>query len=271
MPAVVPEAGGRAFEPGLRPHHEHGPILELSHVSKRYGQVSALTDVDFSVAAGEIVALVGDNGAGKSTLVKAIAGTHRIDGGEIRVDGMPVTITSPSDATLLGIETVYQDLALCDNLDVTANLFLGRERRRRSSALLDEEGMEAQAKSIIAELAAHLPALDKPVSALSGGQRQAIAVSRAALWGSRVVLLDEPTAALGVAQTAMVYDLVRRLRDRGLAVVVISHNMADVFAVADRIVVLRLGRNAGEFDPATTRPDAVIAAITGADSIGGAA
>jgi D-xylose transport system ATP-binding protein len=265
VPAVTPETGGRAFEPGLR------PTLELSRVTKRYGQVAALTDVDFSVSAGEVVALVGDNGAGKSTLVKAIAGTHRIDGGEIRVDGHPVSIGSPKDATALGIETVYQDLALCDNLDVTANLFLGRERRRAKSALLDSEGMESQAKAIIADLAAHLPTLDKPVSALSGGQRQAIAVSRAALWGSRVVLLDEPTAALGVAQTAMVYDLVRKLRDRGLAVVVISHNMADVFAVADRIVVLRLGRNAGEFDPLTARPDQVVAAITGSDAIGGAA
>lgn len=265
MPTVNLKTGGRAVTPGLR------PTLELLNITKRYGQVAALTDVNFSVTAGEIVALVGDNGAGKSTLVKAIAGAHRIDGGEIRIDGNSVTIGSPTDSTTLGIETVYQDLALCDNLDVTANLFLGRERRRVNSALLDLEGMESQAKAIIADLAAHLPTLDKPVSALSGGQRQAIAVSRAALWGSRVVLLDEPTAALGVAQTAMVYKLVRGLRDRGLAVVVISHNMADVFAVADRIVVLRLGRNAGEFTPATTRPDEVVAAITGSNAIGGAA
>ncbi len=263
MPALSTVTGGRASAPGLR------PALELRGITKNYGHVSALSGVDFSVAAGEIVALVGDNGAGKSTLVKAMAGTHRVDGGEIVVDGEPVTISRPSDATALGIETVYQDLALCDNLDVTSNLFLGRERRRSHSAMLDGEGMEAQAAEIIAELAATLPDLDKPVSALSGGQRQAIAVSRAALWGSRVVLLDEPTAALGVAQTAMVYDLLRRLRDRGLGVVVISHNMADVFAVADRIVVLRLGRNAGEFSPATSTPDQVIAAITGADAIDG--
>jgi D-xylose transport system ATP-binding protein len=231
--------------------------------------VSALSDVDFSVDAGEVVALVGDNGAGKSTLVKAIAGVHRIDGGQMLLDGRPITLTKPADATALGIETVYQDLALCDNLDVIANLYLGRERRRKRSALLDDEGMEAQASAIIADLAAHLPALDKLVAALSGGQRQAIAVSRAALWGSKVVLLDEPTAALGVAQTAMVYDLVQKLRERGLAVVVISHNMADVFAVADRITVLRLGRNSGEFIPADATPDQVIAAITGADQIGG--
>ncbi|MEO7146729.1 MAG: ATP-binding cassette domain-containing protein [Terrimesophilobacter sp.] len=265
MPAVNPAADGLTFESG------HRPTLELLKVSKRYGQVAALTDVDFSVSAGEIVALVGDNGAGKSTLVKAIAGTHRIDGGQILIDGSVVSIGSPSDAAALGIETVYQDLALCDNLDVTANLFLGRERRRAKSVLLDKEGMERQAAAIISDLAAHLPSLNKPVSALSGGQRQAIAVSRAALWGSRVVLLDEPTAALGVAQTATVYDLVRRLRDRGLAVVIISHNMADVFAVADRITVLRLGRNAGEFHPATTMPDTVVAAITGSDVLGGAA
>ena len=267
MPAVAAKDGGRGVSPG--PH----PVLELRGVSKRYGRVQALDGVDFAVSTGEVVALVGDNGAGKSTLVKAIAGTHRIDGGQIVLDGEPVTIANPAEASNLGIETVYQDLSLCDNLDVTANLFLGRERRRRASALLDHEAMEAQAASIVAELAAHLPSLDKPVSALSGGQRQAIAVSRAALWGSRLVLLDEPTAALGVAQTAMVYDLVRKLRDRGLAVVVVSHNMADVFAVADRIVVLRLGANAGVFLPSESTPDRVVAAITGADraSAGGAA
>lgn len=243
------------------------PVLEMHGISKRYGRVAALTDVDFSVAAGEIVALVGDNGAGKSTLVKAIAGTHRIDGGQIMVDGAAVSIGSPTDATALGIETVYQDLALCDNLDVVANLYLGRELRRGVGPLLDHEAMERRAADVISELAAHLPVLTSPVSALSGGQRQAIAVSRAALWGSRVVLLDEPTAALGVAQTAMVYRLVRGLRDRGLAVVVISHNLADVFAIADRIVVLRLGRNAGEFDPRTTHPDQVVAAITGSTGL----
>ncbi|GGM44935.1 ATP-binding cassette domain-containing protein [Dactylosporangium sucinum] len=242
------------------------PTLELRGVVKRYGRVAALTEVDFTATAGEVVALVGDNGAGKSTLVKAIAGTHRIDAGRILLDGEPVTIGSPAEASALGIETVYQDLALCDNLDVTANLYLGRERRRRHSPLLDREAMQAHAAAVVADLAAHLPDLDKPVSALSGGQRQAIAVSRAALWGSRIVLLDEPTAALGVAQTAMVYDLIRRLRDRGLAVVVISHNMADVFAVADRITVLRLGRNAGEFRPGHDTTDDVVAAITGSRS-----
>ena len=259
--SLIENTGGRTFGSG------HRPTLQLTGISKRYGNVAALTDVDFSVDAGEVVALVGDNGAGKSTLVKAIAGTHRIDGGEILLDGEPVSIGSPTDASKLGIETVYQDLALCDNLDVTANLYLGRESKRGRSPFLDHERMEAHARDVIRDLAAHLPDLDKLVSALSGGQRQAIAVSRAALWGSKVVLLDEPTAALGVAQTAMVYSLVRRLRDRGLAVVVISHNMADVFAVADRISVLRLGRNAGEFVPSESRPDQVVAAITGSDSI----
>jgi D-xylose transport system ATP-binding protein len=254
-------AGGRAEQPGRL------PALELKSVSKRYGNVAALTNVSLEVYPGEVVALVGDNGAGKSTLVKAIAGAHRIDSGEILVDGSPVTMASPNDASRLGIETVYQDLALCDNLDVTSNLYLGREARRRHSPFLDHEQMEQHAGQIISELAAHLPSLDSLVSSLSGGQRQAIAVSRAALWGSKVVVLDEPTAALGVAQTAMVYDLINRLRDRGLGVVVISHNMADVFAVADAIYVLRLGRNAGEFSPAEATPESVILAITGADSI----
>lgn len=245
------------------------PVLQMRGICKRYGHVVALDDVDLDVHAGEIVALVGDNGAGKSTLVKAIAGTHRIDGGTVLVAGEPAEITSPAAATRLGIETVYQDLALCDNLDVVANLYLGREVRRGRTPFLDREEMERAAGEVIAELAAHLPRLEAPVAALSGGQRQAVAVSRAALWGSRIVLLDEPTAALGVAQTAMVYRLVRSLRDRGLGVVVISHNMADVFAVADRIVVLRLGRNAGTFVTAQTTPDQVVAAITGSSEITG--
>jgi D-xylose transport system ATP-binding protein len=241
----------------------------MGGICKRYGHVIALDDVDFDVLPGEIVALVGDNGAGKSTLVKAIAGTHRIDGGSILIDGEPVEIGSPAAATRLGIETVYQDLALCDNLDVVANLYLGREVRRHRTPFLNREEMERAAGAVIADLAARLPRLDAPVAALSGGQRQAVAVSRAALWGSRIVLLDEPTAALGVAQTAMVYQLVRSLRDRGLGVVVISHNMADVFAVADRIHVLRLGRNAGTFVTGDTTPDQVVAAITGSSEVTG--
>ena len=263
MPAVTAPALQDGSEAAAR------PVLQMRGISKRYGHVVALDDVDFDVRPGEIVALVGDNGAGKSTLVKAIAGTHRIDSGTILVAGEPAEIGSPAAATRLGIETVYQDLALCDNLDVVANLYLGREVRRRRTPFLNREEMERAAGAVIADLAAHLPRLEAPVAALSGGQRQAVAVSRAALWGSRIVLLDEPTAALGVAQTAMVYRLVRSLRDRGLGVVVISHNMADVFAVADRICVLRLGRNAGTFVTDQTTPDQVVAAITGSVEVTG--
>lgn len=257
---------GRVIESG--PSIAAAPTLQLRDIEKRYGQVSALSGVNVTANAGEVTALVGDNGAGKSTLIKAIAGVHRIDAGQILLDGEPIELTSPRDATEYGIETVYQDLALCDNLDVAANLYLGRELRRHRSALLDGEAMEARSSQVISELGARLPGFDVLVSALSGGQRQAVAVSRAALWGSRVVLLDEPTAALGVTQTAMVYDLIRSLRDKGLAIVVVSHNLADVFALADRIVVLRLGRNAGEFVPSESSPEAVVAAITGADTVG---
>lgn len=244
------------------------PLLELRHVSKSYGAVRALDDVDFVVNAGEIVALVGDNGAGKSTLVKAIAGSHRIDAGQISFDGREVSLHSPTDAAALGIETVYQDLALCDNLDVVANLFLGRESwRRKGVPALDHIAMEKRAARVVRELTATIPHLDRPVAALSGGQRQAVAVSRSVLWGSRLVLLDEPTAALGVEQTAMVYRMVLNLGERGLGVVVISHNLADVFAIADRIVVMRLGSVAGEFDPDRATPEEVVSAITGGNAI----
>lgn len=245
------------------------PLLEIRQACKSFGHVQALVDVNFSVRAGEVVALVGDNGAGKSTLVKAVAGTHQLSSGRIFLEGKEVEIDSPSEASRLGIETVYQDLALCDNLDVTANLYLGRELHTKKWHLLDKNRMEAEGARVIKELAAHVPSMDQPVATLSGGQRQVIAVARAALWGSRVVLLDEPTAALGVAQTRMVYDLVNRMRLRGMAVVVVTHNMADAFAVADRITVLRLGRNAGEFLPGHDEPDQVVAAITGSDTISG--
>jgi D-xylose transport system ATP-binding protein len=242
----------------------------MRNISKSYGGVRALDDVSFNVRAGEIVALVGDNGAGKSTLVKAISGSHRIDGGEILFAGRRATINSPADAGALGIETVYQDLALCDNLDVVANLFLGRETRRGGRKLpwLDHVGMEQRAADVVRELSATIPSLDRPVGSLSGGQRQAVAVSRAVLWGSRLVLLDEPTAALGVEQTAMVQRMVVTLAERGLGVVLISHNLADVFAVADRIVVMRLGRVAGEFFPEQCTSAEVVSAITGGNVIG---
>jgi D-xylose transport system ATP-binding protein len=217
------------------------PILQLNAVSKSFGAVQVLHDVDFTVRAGEVTALVGDNGAGKSTLVKCVAGIHPIDGGEILFDGTPVTINAPTDAAALGIEVVYQDLALADNLDIVQNMFLGRERGRRW--LLDEADMEQAARDTLASLSVRtVTSVRMPVASLSGGQRQTVAIAKAVLWDSKVVLLDEPTAALGVAQTRQVLDLVRRLAEQGLGVVLISHNMADVFEVSDRVACLYLGR-----------------------------
>ncbi|MGH3310118.1 MAG: ATP-binding cassette domain-containing protein [Streptomyces sp.] len=237
-------------------------MLALRGVSKRFGAVQALTDVDLEVRTGEVIALVGDNGAGKSTLVKTIAGVHPIDDGTIEWEGTPVSITRPHDAQDLGIATVYQDLALCDNLDVVANLFLGNELR--GAAILDEIAMEKRAMELLDTLSIRIPSVRIPVASLSGGQRQVVAIARALIGDPKVVILDEPTAALGVEQTAQVLDLVERLRERGLAVVLISHNMADVQAVADHVAVLRLGRNNGVFDVASTSHEEVIAAITGA-------
>jgi D-xylose transport system ATP-binding protein len=217
------------------------PILQLRGVNKSFGAVQVLYDVDFDVRAGEVTALVGDNGAGKSTLVKCVAGIHPVDSGEIRFDGKPVSIHGPTDASQLGIEVVYQDLALADNLDIVQNMFLGRERGR--SWLLDEADMEQAARRTLASLSVRtVTSVRMPVAALSGGQRQTVAIAKAVLWDSKVVLLDEPTAALGVAQTRQVLDLVRRLAEQGLGVVLISHNMADVFEVSDRIATLYLGR-----------------------------
>ncbi|MEV6966229.1 ATP-binding cassette domain-containing protein [Hamadaea sp. NPDC051192] len=238
------------------------PVLALTGISKRFGAVQALTDVSLEVYPGEVVALVGDNGAGKSTLIKVIAGVGPADTGEIRWGDKPVHITKPADATGLGIATVYQDLALCDNLDVVANLFLGRELTR--TRVLDEIGMEKRSRELLGSLSVRLPSVRVPVAGLSGGQRQSVAIARSLLGEPKVVLLDEPTAALGVAQTAEVLDLVERLRERGLGVILISHNLADVKAVADRVVVLRLGRNAGVFDPDETSQEEIVQAITGA-------
>ncbi|HWM38870.1 MAG TPA: ATP-binding cassette domain-containing protein [Streptomyces sp.] len=237
-------------------------VLALRGISKRFGAVQALTDVDLEVRPGEVIALVGDNGAGKSTLVKTIAGVHPIDDGTIVWEGTPVSINRPHDAQDLGIATVYQDLALCDNLDVVANLFLGSEASHAS--ILDEITMEKRAMELLETLSIRIPSVRIPVASLSGGQRQVVAIARALIGDPKVVILDEPTAALGVEQTAQVLDLVERLRERGLAVVLISHNMADVQAVADHVAVLRLGRNNGVFDVATTSHEEVIAAITGA-------
>ena len=236
------------------------PVLSLRGISKNFGAVSALTDIDLDVHAGEVVALVGDNGAGKSTLVKILAGVHRPTSGVIKFGGQEVTLSDPSAALDLGIATVFQDLALCENLDVVANIFLGRELNPYH---LDEVGMEVRAWTLLNELSARIPSVREPVASLSGGQRQTVAIARSLLLEPKLIMLDEPTAALGVAQTAEVLNLIERVRDRGLAVIMISHNMEDVRAVADRIVVLRLGRNNGVFMPDASNHD-LVAAITGA-------
>jgi D-xylose transport system ATP-binding protein len=242
-------------------------LLEIDGVSKRFGPVQALDRVDFAVGEGEVVGLVGDNGAGKSTLVKAIAGIHPPDTGSIRFGGEVVSITRPQDATALGIATVYQDLALCDNLDVVANIFLGQEVVTGGPAAatrqLDEAKMEHRAGDLLSSLAVTIPSVRTEVGTLSGGQRQQVAVARSLLGEPKIVLLDEPTAALGVPQTKQVLGLIGRLRERGMGVVVISHNLANVFEIADRIVVLRLGRAAGDFRAEGTTEEHVVAAITG--------
>jgi D-xylose transport system ATP-binding protein len=240
------------------------PRLRLRGISKSFGAVRALSNVDFEVYAGEVVGLVGDNGAGKSTLIKVISGVEPPDGGEIFVEGQKVSIPNPHAAAALGIETVYQDLALCDNLDVVANLFLGREEVSFLQSL-NEVDMEKKGLQVLKSLEVKIPSVRATVAMLSGGQRQSIAVAKSILRQAKVVLLDEPTAALGVVQTRQVLHLIHRLREQGLAVVVISHNLADVFEVVDRVIVLRLGRRVGTFDIKTTTPEQVVAAITGAE------
>jgi D-xylose transport system ATP-binding protein len=246
------------------------PRLRLAGINKSFGAVRALTDVDFEVYDGEVVGLVGDNGAGKSTLIKIIAGVNPADSGHIYLAGKEVQIYTPSDATRLGIETVYQDLALADNLDVVANLYLGREAVAPQipslGGVLSETDMERRTLDVLRQLqVTTIKSVRVPVAALSGGQRQSIAVAKTILRNPKVVLLDEPTAALGVAQTRQVLNLIRRLRDNGLAVVVISHNLADIFEVVDRVIVLRLGRRVGSYVVASTTPEQVVAAITGAE------
>ncbi len=236
------------------------PVISLRNVSKNFGAVSALTNIDLDVHAGEVVALVGDNGAGKSTLVKVLAGVFQPSAGTISFMGREVALSSPSVALDMGIATVFQDLALCENLDVVANIYLGREK---DPGHLDEVAMEVRAWTLLNELAARIPSVREPVASLSGGQRQTVAIARSLLLEPKLIMLDEPTAALGVAQTAEVLNLIERVRDKGLGVIVISHNMDDVRAVADRIVVLRLGRNNGVFTPEDSHHD-LIAAITGA-------
>ena len=238
------------------------PLLELRGVSKHFGAVLALHEVDFAAHRGCVTALVGDNGAGKSTLIKCVAGIYRIDGGEVFYDGERVTIHGPRDASDLGIEVVYQDLALADNLDVVQNMFLGREELEPMRTL-DETKMEARARKTLAELSVTtIRSVRQKVAGLSGGQRQSVAVAKAVMWNSRLVILDEPTAALGVAQTRQVLDLVKRLAEQGLGVILISHNLHDIFEVADNITVLRLGQNVAEYKRKETTEEEVVHAIT---------
>jgi D-xylose transport system ATP-binding protein len=238
------------------------PTLELRDVSKSFGAVEALNEVDFEVRDGEVMALVGDNGAGKSTLIKCVAGIHPIDSGEILFEGKRVSIHGPKDAAKLGIEIVYQDLALADNLDVVQNMYLGREEHdlfyRLKEAMMEQRTTETLASLSVTTIRS----VRQPVATLSGGQRQSVAVARAVMWNNRVVFLDEPTAALGVAQTRQVLALVRRLAEQGIAVVLVSHNLVDVFEVADRITVLRLGRNVEVYEKAKTNEQEVVQAIT---------
>jgi D-xylose transport system ATP-binding protein len=236
-------------------------LLRLRGLSKRFGAVQALVDIDLTIESGQVTALAGDNGAGKSVLIKCIAGIHTPDAGEIVWKGETAHIRAPRDAAALGIETVHQDLALCDNLDIVQNMFLGRERVR--GVALDEESMELSAGSTLQSLAVTtVRSVRQPVASLSGGQRQSVAIAKAVLWNSELVIMDEPTAALGVAQTAMVLSLVRTLADRGLAVLLVSHNMNDVFQVADRIAVLRLGHLVGVHPTAELDPQVVVDLMT---------
>jgi fructose transport system ATP-binding protein len=248
---------------------EPQPIMEARGLVKRYGQVVALNGADFDLYAGEILAIIGDNGAGKSTLIKALSGALQPDEGEIRLDGAPTHFRSPRDARRAGIETVYQDLAVAPSLDIATNIFLGREQRRRGPLgnvlrMLDTRGMRREASRNFAELRIGVQSITQAVENLSGGQRQGVAVARAATWARRLVIMDEPTAALGVKETRQVLDLVRRVRERGLPVILISHDMPHVFELADRIQIMRLGRRAAVVTPQTHTMAEAVAIMTGA-------
>jgi len=239
------------------------PILRLRGITKSFGPVEVLKGIDFEAHRGEVTALVGDNGAGKSTLVKCIGGTYSIDGGEYLFEGSPVTVRGPRDASALGIEIVYQDLALADNLDIVQNMFLGREALVKKTRTLDEAEMEHMAGQALASLSVRtVKSVRQKVSSLSGGQRQTVAIAKTVLWNSKVVILDEPTAALGVAQTAQVLDLVRRLADQGMAVILISHNMLDVLKVSDRVAALYLGRMAAQVKTSDVNQTQIVELIT---------
>jgi D-xylose transport system ATP-binding protein len=264
---ITPSTGGTPTSTVSSPPKGE-PRLRLRKINKSFGAVRALTDVDLDLYPAEVIGLVGDNGAGKSTLVKTISGVGPADSGEIYLDGQQVHITSPKVATSLGIETVYQDLALCDNLDIVGNLFLGREEEMikfPQLGPLNENDMELRTLQVLQTLDVKVPSVRVPVASLSGGQRQSIAVARTILRNAKVVMLDEPTAALGVAQTRQVLNLIKRLREQGYSVIVISHNLADVFEVVDHVVVLRLGRRVGTFDIKNVSQEQIVAAITGAE------
>jgi len=243
------------------------PILQAIGLYKHFGGLVAVNDVSLDVFPGEVVGLVGDNGAGKSTLIKLISGVYRPDGGQILLDGRPVSFTSPLEARQLGIETIYQDLALCENLDAAANVFLGREPVRRTLGVfknLDRDYMLRESRQVLAQLDIRIPDLRRPIRELSGGQRQAVAITRAVYWNARLMIMDEPTAALGVPEQRKVLALVRTLRDRGVPVILISHNLQDVFAVADRIVVMRRGRKVAERPASATTSDEIVSLMVGA-------
>ncbi|SEE51815.1 monosaccharide ABC transporter ATP-binding protein, CUT2 family [Jiangella alba] len=246
------------------------PVLEARGVVKRFGHVEALRGADFTVYKAEVVALIGDNGAGKSTLIKTLSGVHAPDEGEIRVDGRPVRFSTPVDARQAGVETVYQDLAVADDLSVAANLYLGREILRSGPlgrlGLLDRRAMHRGAAQALDQLGVRIPRVTTPIAMLSGGQRQSVAVARAIIWATNVVILDEPTAALGVVQTERVLDVVRRARDAGMSVVLVSHNMPQVLEIADRVEVLRLGRRAARFPADAVTTDDLVAAMTGSSN-----
>jgi simple sugar transport system ATP-binding protein len=242
--------------------------LEAREIQKHFGRVVALREGNFGLRPNEVHAIVGDNGAGKTTLIKIISGVYHADGGELLLDGLPVTIANPREARALGIETVYQDLALADHLDAAANLFLGREELLPPPlswlGFLDKKAMRRRAEDEMRRLKIGIQSVEQPVLSLSGGQRQAVAVARAIAWGNRIVIMDEPTAALGVRESQMVLELIKEVRSQGIAVVMISHNLPEVFAVADRITVLRLGRTITTLETSRTSLDAVVGMMTGA-------
>ncbi len=245
------------------------PTLRARHISKRFGGVVALDDVSIDVAAGQVTALVGDNGAGKSTLIRILSAVLSPDGGTVELDGAPAHFTSPAEARAAGIETVYQDLALAGNMPVWANIYLGRELLRgpRPFNVLDKRRMAVEAEAMLSRLSRTMPPIDAPTSQLSGGQRQAIAIARAAAWGSKVIIMDEPTAALGPAETRAVEEVIAGLRDRGFAVLIISHNLEQVFRLVDRVWVLRRGRMIGNRWLSSSTPEEIVSMITGATAV----